>query len=429
MSYTKSSTRRESYPLWSSNMFAGPPVNWVLSSTPVSYAKTKTGEYLPHWKNLIRQGKDATTPFDGTIQEGTAEPGHMKVSFWYPLGQPRQNQQVKWAEVRGFLLPPSAYGTSTGADVTSANSAALVLLAKKIESVNTHMMGGVFLGEIREVVKLITSPAKTLREGLSGYFSTLAKRKSRAPKHRLKKILADTWLEYSFGWKPLISDSIAAAETLARWNLEKEGIMFRRSSARGYAGTQALMSAVPTTFNLVNNYCYYKTVSRDMAEAKVIWRCGLEYKATAPVGSAARLANLAGFNNNLESWIPTAWELIPWSFVVDYFSNVGDILSFCCTDKSNMTWKNKTVVQTGMRETSAMADVKGVTTAISNKDLISIEGSSLGTSVSKRTVTKRTLPPVLDYPKLEFQYPAFGSTKWINLAALTVSARKLTPYR
>nr|UJQ84978.1 MAG: hypothetical protein 1 [Leviviridae sp.] len=350
----------------------------------------------------------------------------MKVSFWHPIGQARQFQKPEFAEVRGFYTRPSALTSSTGANVTSANSAALVQLAKAIQATNSHFMGGVFLGEIREVVRMITRPAKTLREGLQGYLSTLKRRKSRAPKHRLNKILADTWLEYSFGWQPLVNDTIAAAETLARWNLENEGVLYRRSSCRGFGKSQA-PDPVLVSDDLVNNYCYYRQVTASGADCIVRYKVGMDYKATAPVGSAARLAELSGFN--LTDFIPTVWELVPWSFVVDYFSNVGDILSFCCTDKSNMTWICKSQVQTGWRTINTVVDSKRVSAAIPNKDLISIEGSSLGSATSKRSVVTRTAPSSLDYPKLEFQYPALGSSKWINLAALWQGVRSLTPYR
>nr|UJQ85600.1 MAG: hypothetical protein 1 [Leviviridae sp.] len=350
----------------------------------------------------------------------------MKVNFWHPIGQARQFQKPSYVSTSGHFVPLSAYTTSTGANVTAANSAALVQLAKSIQSTNSHFMGGVFLGEIREVVRMIARPARTLREGLKGYLSTLQRRKSRAPKHRLNKILADTWLEYSFGWQPLVNDTMAAAEALARWNLENEGILYRRSSCRGFGVSQAPTSVSYST-NLVNNYCYYRQVVKEGADCIVRYKVGMDYKATAPVGSAARLAELSGFN--LNDFIPTVWELVPWSFLVDYFTNVGDIISFCCTDKSNMTWICKSQVQTGWREIHAATDTRSVVAAIPNKDLISIEGDSLGTSTSKRSVVTRTSPSNLDYPKLEFSYPPFESSKWINLAALWQGVRRLTPYR
>jgi hypothetical protein len=395
----------------------------------VKLEKTKTGEYNPNWRTQVRNNSSATTPFDGVIQNCVVEPGYMKVTFWYPLGQPRPNQRVEFTRINGQFATPAALGFSDTGDTTSANNSALVFLARKIQKTNDHFMGGVFLGELNEVIRMITRPARTLREGLGGYISALSKRKGRAPKHRLKQILADTWLEYSFGWKPLINDIKDAAETMARWELEKEGILYRRTSLKSFAYSELLASAPQSTPSVVNNYCYHLINTRNYGSSKVIYRVGLEYKATAPVGSAKRLAELSGLApSSLLGFVPTAWELLPWSFLVDYFSNVGDILAYSCTDKSNLTWKNKSTVIEGRQEVYYPVNTTAVNSAISSKDLISIEGSSLGSRVATRAVVQRRALANLDYPKLEFNIPG-KPVQWINMAALSLGARSITPYR
>jgi hypothetical protein len=55
--------------------------------------------------------------------------------------------------------------------------------------------------------------------------------------------------------------------------------------------------------------------------------------------------NWALFGFTPSELVPTAWELLPWSFLVDYFVNVGDVLSSAVTASSNVNFVNKTVIQ------------------------------------------------------------------------------------
>lgn len=417
--YTKASDSWYNADYESSNEFGTPPTpSYTRNRLKVS--KTKTGEYLPHWKQLVRDGSDATTSFDGVIQKMEAEEGGVRVTFWHPLGQPRQFQKTKFTEVTGkySAVAPPTY--STGADVTLANNQALSRLLRDVKANTTHFSGGVFLGELRETIKLIKRPASALRNGLGEYFSTLRKRMGRAPKHRIQGILADTWLEYSFGWSPLINDIKGAAETLARFENDS-----RRASARGYGINERLESS-PTSSQLVNNYVYFKQIDREVSNVKVIYRVGLKFEASAPFGSARRLAELSGFTFN--EFVPTVWELIPWSFVVDYFFNVGEILEAVTTDTTAVTYKCKSIVYSVVKTQKTIADNQRILSVIGPKDLISITGSSLGNSQSSRSTVTRRLQSSLGIPAPVFTFPPLESAKWINLAALMETSRSLTKF-
>lgn len=420
MPYTKDRTDRESYTYTYTSDLSGVPVTQTTQNR-VSYVNTKTGEYLPKWKQLVRDGADATTPFDGTRRSGKSFPGAMNVTYWHPLGSPRQFQKPKQESLEGMFYTPAVPGFSTGADLALANNQALSRLLNDVRKNNNTFSGGVFLGEIREVMRMIRSPAKLLREGIGDYFSTLRKRKGRAPKHRLKDILSSTWLEYSFGWQPLLSDVKAAAEALARFENDS-----RRSSARGYGISETLNSNSVSQGNSPN-YFRFNEVFREKAVAKVIYRCGLKYETAAPFGSANRLAELSGFT--LADFVPTIWELVPWSFIVDYFSNVGDILSCATTDTSHVTYKCKSEVRYVERTLRSIPDIKLMVQLIGANNVISMSSSSLGGYNSVHSTVKRRSVSSLGIPSLTFYAPALDSVKWINLAALTAASRSLTPYR
>lgn len=109
-------------------------------------------------------------------------------------------------------------------------------------------------------------------------------------------------LEYSFGYAPLIGDIASSVAVLAN------GVP--PSKVRGKA-------VVPHTITIPFQGDY--TGVRQ-------WKFTLSYSIGADVritNPNLALANQLGLLNPAA----TAWELVPWSFVIDYFVNVSDFLS------------------------------------------------------------------------------------------------------
>jgi hypothetical protein len=154
---------------------------------------------------------------------------------------------------------------------------------------------------------------------------------------RLLRLEGDTLLKragsanlgYQFGWRPLIgdltrllsfSDQVAKRETELK-NLFKSGLRRKR---------QLYSGAISDTFSSVLNSTGFNTgsvpydrVTKDRTWGFVEW-----YPTVLPPATSADMRSLArravlGMTVDLS----TAWELIPWSWLVDWCSNVGDFLS------------------------------------------------------------------------------------------------------
>jgi len=135
------------------------------------------------------------------------------------------------------------------------------------------------------------------------------KRFSRKPESHLSDFLSDTWLEYSYGWKPLLKDVYDQAANAANlmvgtnqgWqtasvNVDSDNIFHQVESPPG--------DQVTYTFD-----------GRDR-----IW-VHLSVTYRIPPG-ALDVTTAFGLNNPLE----VAWELIPFSFVADWFIPIGDAI-------------------------------------------------------------------------------------------------------
>lgn len=120
-----------------------------------------------------------------------------------------------------------------------------------------------------------------------------------------KRSLANNWLEYSFGWKPLIEDIYNAADHLQ--NPIKS--VRPTGSSRATHVTKSVSGSVPSGFWSIQS-------SFGSRFAKM----GCEVTISNP---NLYLLNKLGLANPAS----VVWELIPFSFVVDWFTTMGEFLS------------------------------------------------------------------------------------------------------
>lgn len=113
----------------------------------------------------------------------------------------------------------------------------------------------------------------------------------------------EAWLEYTFGWVPLISDIGAAVNVMQGAGLPPERI---RGSAHVSSGIDYDSVQEP-----------YRDIIQGMGHGSV----SLSSRVVS-VNPNLRLANSLGFTNPAH----VAWDLVPFSFVVDWFLPVGKFL-------------------------------------------------------------------------------------------------------
>lgn len=119
------------------------------------------------------------------------------------------------------------------------------------------------------------------------------------------KQLGDNWLAYHFGWEPLVQDIGSAVKSLA------QGFHPRRVRTRAKATVISQWQDSGTDDH--SGTKYHLTV-----ETKCQMICLV--RATNP---NANLLNELGFVNPAS----VLWDAVPFSFVVDWLANVGQVLS------------------------------------------------------------------------------------------------------
>jgi hypothetical protein len=163
---------------------------------------------------------------------------------------------------------------------------------------------GVSLGTAHQSLQLIGDAAfriaKSLRHVKRGNFAAAYHAVSGNEHLPGSKRVASNYLEYTYGLVPLLQDVHAGAEFLAHHLNTPQQIVVRVSHSRRYYELN------PSKF--ASGY------------PDESWKYGI--KSIKAIISEKNVAQLAGLTNPAS----VAWELLPWSFVVDWFIPIGDWL-------------------------------------------------------------------------------------------------------
>lgn len=382
-----------------------------------TYTNTRTGSPLPGWKNIIRAGGNATTGLTASsFFVDRAEPGSGYVTYksLVPIEPCKAYSSQNY--VRGYVTYPSVHSAFGGTE-SEADNKAKMQAYRAISATYRQWQGGVFFGELLQTARMIISPAKSLRNMVGKYMLTLKNKKRKVTKAQWSRVVADEWLEINFGLRPLLDDVKGLAETIARYG---DSDQLKRTRVRGFGKSERLVSYSTITNGFINGL-YYNQYERTIGRTMVIYRVGLRHQPSGPFDAARKLAQLSGLTP--ENWVPTAWELLPWSFVVDYFLNIGDILSASWTDTSSVSWVCKTVVIEGERDCKTVIDHQKTMTNTGSSYSDS-GGSSLGSYRSfARSVNRGN--GILSPPELTLRVPGVSSVQWLNLAALKAQMNDL----
>jgi hypothetical protein len=294
---------------------------------------------------------------------------------------------------------------------TNADNRASAAFYKKLRATAVLFSGPTFLGELRETLHMIRRPASALYSSANGYLDALTRRKRASPKHWTKTI-SGLWLEHSFGWKPLINDVLDAAKA------QRALISQPRQKVLSAGGKDV---SNPFPVGVWGNGVYAagtvgdnRMLARSRRVDSVIVRYKGKVKAQAEMTTWDKWA-LFGFTPS--EFIPTAWELLPWSFLIDYFTNIGDILTSAVTSTQNVVYVNKTVISE--REFTGFVvpfEVEDATYAIVN-----IGRSDF--SCRRRSVS-RSAGVGVPLPRLTFE-TGLSDGQLFNVAALLGQARAL----
>jgi len=308
MSYTRYLWNQPPYPLVTNYpAVLNGPDRYAFTSVKYRVWETTVG-----WKALrASQGYLATKPMTETQKSWTQQ--GPTVLFKHSNG-------IEWRYERGsFNSCPTQLDETWGGLTSFSRSQLLVDAQSKCLSKARDMKINipVALGEGRQTVRMLGETARTLGRSYRNFRRGRFRQAARdLGIDKPVGTLANHWLAYSYGWSPLLSDAVGLVE-LAAQQLELGGRPPRISvkaisklpskEASVTVTNQGPVSLSPSGWDTVIDY-------KADYEGEAGLLLEVEFHATA-------LAAQTGFG--VYDIALTAWELTPFSFVFDWFVDIG----------------------------------------------------------------------------------------------------------
>lgn len=215
-----------------------------------------------------------------------------------------------------------------------ADAIAQAKLLSTLSEARTQWQFAVTLGEARETASHMASTARRLAHGFFAFkkgkiresYRILAGRYERVPVRHQQNFRAlqkrakskswvddvsNGWMEYSYAWRPLLYDIDSAAKYLAQKHVGQDYTLYRASRAhRARIQSQWLQPVSP------GSQPQRRFIRNDAAHVRYTYLLHPDW-----IRKPSTLNEL-GFTDPAS----IVWELLPLSFVVDWFVNVGQVL-------------------------------------------------------------------------------------------------------
>lgn len=385
---------------------------------------------MPQWRYRIAHGLNATTDLEATSTTLEYTPGHLKFDKWCG----GSTQRFVFFQYDGDLfeghtsvwVAPTAPSTSID---PQTRDEALVRAIADARNKQNHFRGGNFIAELRDTIRGLRNPVKGFRGLLDTYHGNARKRVKNAVGRRqvpttqkqfrdleksspdvsraAQRALSDSWLEANFGWSPLLSDAVDAYQALRRLSTTVPLERFFGRSSNDEPPTYASNSRVHS------NTEFTWTV-RTVRRYEVTVYGAVKIETGTPTGRAIEEMGIRA-----RDFVPAVWEAIPYSFLIDYFSNVGDVIEAVSFPRSDIAWAARTFRNHSLRSTERCAVVEPSSPAYPANNGNVVRSFSQPRVEWDRKYVNRKQYLGSFVPHLRLEIPGSKNwRKWCNVAAL-----------
>jgi len=385
-----------------------------------SWDNRRDGVTLPNWRAVIRAGGNATTNMSAQRSSIAFVPSYISMTWKDP--SPFIHKTVQSDACFGnFEFPSLSKHVVSNGLLNRVDNGALAKLYEKLYKLEHDADIGETLGEYKQLISMIGSPLQGIHDLLAIYRRRadevvrdrqrrVGRTLSRFDARDLKDVnsaLGKLWLEFTFGFKPLyydIQDLIKAMESQRNRIGTKVNASFRDDE---------VVSQTSRANNIIVNYMYYTYNEVRSTRLSVRYQCGVNVEKVQALSYLERIGLVP------ERFVPTLYAITPYSWFLDYFTGLNNVLDALFADFKFITWTSRTLRQESIVEGYTIPD-RSKAEAILGPTLKSFSAASgsvrlVRTDVS-RGVPSSMVPPVkLDLPKSWKPYA--------NTAALLLSKK------
>jgi hypothetical protein len=182
----------------------------------------------------------------------------------------------------------------------------------------TGPQGLVILGEFDEAMHLLRNPL----EGVLRLHKELREipKRYKGSEKQIAQALANLHLQWNFGVKPMLADIKAGIKAYNKVISRRRYSLVKRSQSMEVSNST---THVTNTYTTAGGFLSWKVKTTTTQRQTLSSEFSALYRMKR-LGS--KIPDPSSFGFGVESLVASTWELIPWSFVADYFINIGQTI-------------------------------------------------------------------------------------------------------
>jgi hypothetical protein len=283
-----------------------------------------TDRVTPDFHKLMSEGKIVNNNMSQVIQNGIGIPIEFACGAKYAINDVSTTPYVAFAYTG--RRSPTSFGMGSpgnplgvpGVPYVPPHQTSTAIAGAYSAMARTPVNAWVALGEARETIDTIVTTLRLIQAAIHfkgrDFLVQTRKLQRRWTLRRVAQYTheaADLWLHIRYGIRPLVYDLLGLLEALHK--LDKKA-----RQRFGYQLEPMTYQATPITATRQWGVCKFQTVGSTKVDVQVGAGVLVE-----PTFENYTVADLLGLGNIVEA----GWDLVPFSFVMDWFFNVSAVLS------------------------------------------------------------------------------------------------------
>jgi hypothetical protein len=285
-----------------------------------SLSLVRTSVRTPGWNRKRMKNTSPMNPFDFSSEKvlGPMYRGAFVQQTGYPFSSLCPGQVMTGAMASIAYPDFVRYFPVQQADINALDATARNKLRLKAKDQKSNLLQvyaereqtARLFGEV--ALKITRSLAALKKFDYNSAAHALGLRLSRRQKQRMSRnknldadgFMSKSWLELQYGWKPLLNDVYGSAELIAQKNIREVIDKATAQASRKFEDVQVLK---PRNWTVT---------TRRVTEYTI--KYGVYYSTSELQHTLAQVG--------LTNPALIAWELLPWSFVIDWFIPIGNFI-------------------------------------------------------------------------------------------------------
>lgn len=274
------------------------------------YANSRTLNQNPSWKVQVAKKENASTAYSRTVVSlEHLQPWKHSVRT-LPTG-PTASYQVSDSVTCFDSCYSHSFGSSTDSSLATS---AIEKLKNQLREQTSRAQALAPIAECRELHGLVRQAATFTGDFLQALHQL---RKGRTVNTR--RLTSEAWLGWNFGIKPMVKDISSIGKSIADYlSREDLKVRLRVKSKKDFSGSFTPIPSFAPAFG-----CALKAVGGYNAKLSYSYLGSYSVK----LKSSNDYSALDAVGINLESVPSALWELTGFSWIADYFGNIGSYLS------------------------------------------------------------------------------------------------------